>query len=161
VLAIPYWCGEDHPLFFCSLCPAGALEAGLANTAQLAVSGNELVWPSATKLTIFAVILVAMLFTWRPWCTVLCPLGAIFSLCNFFSFLFVRVRKEDCTHCGLCDRLCRYGSGPLERGGDMQCIRCLDCTQCTRVSVSTILSRTPQSTKPEKDLVSIGGESDA
>ncbi len=69
VLAIPYLFGKEHPLFFCRLCPAGALEAALPHTASLAVAGEEIVWPTAAKLIILGLILVAMFFTWRPWCT--------------------------------------------------------------------------------------------
>lgn len=139
VLAIPYWFGENHPLFFCRLCPAGALEAAYPNTIALALAGKPLVWPTATKTIIFAVFLLLALFTWRPWCTALCPLGAVYSLCNTFSFLFIRVDKQQCGNCGLCKSLCRYGDGPRQRANDLRCIRCLDCTKCRSVSLSSVL----------------------
>ena len=85
VLAIPFLWGEEHPLFFCRLCPAGALEAALPNVARLAVAGQAIVWPTAAKSIILVLTLVAMLFTWRPWCTLFCPLGAIYGLLNRVS----------------------------------------------------------------------------
>ena len=97
VLFVPYLWGEEHSLFFCRLCPAGALEAAVPNTVRLAVTGQEVVWPTIAKSSILVVVLLAMLFTWRPWCTVLCPLGAIFSLCNLFS-LRVHSRAEGELH---------------------------------------------------------------
>lgn len=140
VVAVPYMLGDEHWLFFCRLCPAGALEGALPNTVRLAVAGEEVVWPTITKSVILVTLLGAMLFTWRPWCTALCPLGAIFSLCNLFSFLFLRVQKQSCNACGRCETLCRYGGSPRLKGADLQCIRCLDCTACNRVVVSTVLS---------------------
>ena len=41
------------------------------------------------KTAIFLVILVAMFFTWRPWCTLFCPLGAIYGLFNRVSLVFL------------------------------------------------------------------------
>jgi len=149
VLAIPYFYGESHSLFFCRLCPAGAVEAAVPNTLRTAIAGQEVAWPSVAKMVILAALLIAMLFTWRPWCTMLCPLGAIFSLCNLFSFVFLRVKTENCNDCGRCETLCRYGGGPRRRGGDLQCIRCLDCTKCNRVAVSGILSRASDAGKSD------------
>ena len=155
VLVVPYLWGEAHALFFCRLCPAGALEAAVPNTVRLAITGQEVVWPTVAKSVILIVIVLAMLFTWRPWCTVFCPLGAIFSLCNLFSFVFLRVQKESCTDCERCRSLCRYGGGPREMAGDLQCIRCLDCTQCKSVELSSVMSH-DSSSEPTGELVTIG-----
>lgn len=160
VLIVPYLWGEQHALFFCRLCPAGALEAAVPNTIQSAVRGQEVVWPTVAKSAILVVVVLAMFFTWRPWCTILCPLGAIFSLCNLFSFVFIRVQKESCTDCNLCQRLCRYGGGPREIGGDMQCIRCLDCTKCQSVTVSSVLGR-QHAPVAGRELVTIGQSNDS
>jgi ferredoxin-type protein NapH len=139
VLAVPYWLGEDHPLFFCRLCPAGALEGALPNMARLAISGQSVVWPSVAKMTILVVIVAAMLFTWRPWCTLFCPLGAIYSLCNRLSFVFLRFHPERCNDCDLCRKLCRYHGRAQQRSSDMQCIRCLDCTRCDAMTLTTVV----------------------
>ena len=151
VLAIPYWYGEEHPLFFCRLCPAGALEAAYPNTVALAIAGKPLVWPTATKSIIFIIFLLLALFTWRPWCSALCPLGAVYSICNSFSFVFVRVNKNECGDCGLCESFCRYGEGPRQRANDLRCIRCLDCTKCKSVAVASVLSGVPSASTADKD----------
>lgn len=138
---IPYLYGEGHALFFCRLCPAGALEAAIPNTAGLAIAGKTIVWPSAVKLTILVAFLGAALFTWRPWCTVFCPLGAIYGLFNSVSLFFVRYDPEECNDCDRCRKLCRY-RGPDERRGTTQrCIRCMDCMQCNALGVGTIFSK--------------------
>ena len=145
VLAIPYWYGDEHPLFFCRVCPAGALEAAVPNTVNTAIVGEETVWPSAVKMTILAVILTAMLFTRRPWCVLFCPLGAIYSLGNHVSFFFLRFHKDRCNDCNLCSSLCRYGGPAESRTGDQRCIRCLDCTRCEAISLGNVFSRSGKS----------------
>ena len=141
VLAIPFFFGADHPLFICSVCPAGALEAGLPNTAKLALTGGTVVWPNAVKMTILVLLVVAMLFKWRPWCALFCPLGAIFALFNRVSVLALRFRKDKCTDCGLCHKPCRYGVRPDRMLEDPRCIRCLECTRCGALKVATVFNR--------------------
>jgi hypothetical protein len=80
VIIVPYWWGDGHALFFCRVCPAGALEAAVPNTIHSAMSGSGVVWPTATKTVILLVFVVLALFTWRPWCSALCPLGVVFFL---------------------------------------------------------------------------------
>jgi len=139
VLAVPYWFGEDHPLFFCRLCAAGALEGAVPNMARLAISGETVIWPSPVKTIILVVFAAAMLFTWRPWCTLFCPLGAIYGLCNRFSFFFLRFRPDRCNDCDLCRSLCRYHGRAQRRSSQTQCIRCLDCTRCDALTLTSVL----------------------
>jgi hypothetical protein len=138
VLAIPYLYGESHPLFFCRVCPAGALEGAVPFVAREAIAGQPIPWPSATKIVILGVFLAAIFFTYRPWCTVFCPLGAIFSACNRVSLLFVRFDAERCSGCDLCRDLCRYRGPSQRRAGDLRCIRCLDCVRCRALSAGTV-----------------------
>lgn len=130
VLAVPYFFGEGHPLFVCRICPAGALEAAVPTMVSQAISGEGVVWPNAIKLTILIVFILAIFFMKRPWCRVLCPLGAIFSLFNRFSAFFLRFDTDKCTHCERCHKLCEYGIEPEKTPNDLQCIRCLECTKC-------------------------------
>ena len=88
---------------FAVLCPAGAIEGSL----------THLILPSMTKLAILVLIVLAMFFTWRPWCTLFCPLGAIYSLLNHVSFLFLRFHRDRCIECADCRSLCVDG-GPAK-----------------------------------------------
>ena len=45
-----------------------------------AMTAEQIIWPGAVKLIILTVFLSAIFFIRRPWCRILCPLGAIFSL---------------------------------------------------------------------------------
>lgn len=131
VLAVPYFFGESHPLFVCRVCPAGALEAAVPTMVGQAIAGTEVVWPNAIKLTILIVFIIAIFFMKRPWCRVLCPLGAIFSLFNRISAFFLQFDADKCTHCEKCHKLCEYGIEPEKTPNDLNCIRCLECTKCS------------------------------
>jgi polyferredoxin len=140
VLAVPYLYGEGHALFFCRVCPAGALEGAVPFVASQAIAGKEIICPSAAKIAVLAVFLVAIFFTYRPWCSVFCPLGAIFSLCNRLSFFFVRFQPDQCSGCDLCRDLCHQRGPWQQRAGDLRCIRCLDCMRCRALSAGTVFS---------------------
>ena len=150
VLSVPYWFGDDQEWFFCRLCPAGALEAAFPRTFQMAMAGEAVVWPGRVKTIIFATVLAAALFTWRPWCTLLCPLGAIYGLCNRVSIFFLRFHPALCNDCDLCRDLCRYRGHSERRGGDLRCVRCLDCTQCSAVTLSSVFTGWGRSERPEE-----------
>lgn len=155
VLAVPFFLGKDHPLFFCSVCPAGALEGAFPTMAQAALAGESVVWPNALKLTILGAVLAVMLFTLRPWCRVLCPLGAIYGLFNRVSFLNLRYSAEDCNDCGLCESECRYGVLPSRSLSDSRCIRCFECTRCRGIDIGTALQGDSEvdsgATTPDKE----------
>ncbi len=145
VLLVPYLFGESHPLFVCRICPAGALEKAVPDVITQAVTGQEIQWPNAIKITIVVVFLVAMFLTIRPWCRVLCPLGAIFGLLNKVSILSMRLEDYRCTECKRCHTLCVYGGAPNMDLNDSRCLRCLECTKCApgALGVGTIFD-TPQ-----------------
>jgi ferredoxin-type protein NapH len=137
VLAIPFLYGDGHPLFFCRVCPAGALEAALPNTAQSALAG-AVIWPTPAKTIVLLFVVGGALFTWRPWCTLLCPLGAIYTLCNRISLVFVHFHPDRCTDCDLCRQFCHYRGRGQRRADDLRCIRCLECVACRAVTVGTL-----------------------
>ncbi len=146
VLAIPYFFGIEHPLFICRVCPAGCLEAGIPKVVSQALAGQDVVWPNTLKLAITGVFLVAILFFRRPWCRVLCPLGAIFSVFNKGSAFFLRFDHDKCTDCGRCSKLCKYNIDPQKSPNDSRCLRCLECTRCGpgALTPQTILHRQPK-----------------
>jgi polyferredoxin len=153
VLAIPYFFGEGHPLFVCRICPAGALEAAVPNMVGQAATGQEIAWPNAIKLSILVLFLIAVFFIRRPWCRILCPLGAIFSLFNLFSAFFLRFNAEKCTDCKRCHKLCEYGIEPEKSPNDLRCIRCLECTSCgpDALNFTSIFKQPKTTTEPIHD----------
>ncbi len=129
-LFIPLLWGEQHPLFVCRICPAGALEKAVPDMLSAAFAGGAIPWPNALKLTILVSFIVAALVTIRPWCRVLCPLGGLFGLMNKFSVVSMDLDDHQCTQCGQCRTLCRYGGKPDQEENAVDCLRCLECTRC-------------------------------
>ncbi len=149
VLAIPYFFGEGHFLFICRICPAGGLEAGVPGMIAQARAGEPVIWPNPIKTTIVVLFLIAIFFIKRPWCRVLCPLGAIFSMFNRASVFFLRLDPTKCTNCKRCHKLCDLGIQPEKSPNDSRCVRCLECTACgpKALTVESIFSRNKQEVK--------------
>jgi ferredoxin-type protein NapH len=127
VLVIPFFFGEGHPLFICRVCPAGALEGAVPNIADQA-------------LAILGLFLVGMFIKFRPWCTLFCPLGAVYSLFNRVSLFFLKLDADRCTNCNLCHDVCNHGVRPNERANDPRCIRCLECSKCGAITITHVFS---------------------
>jgi len=53
-----------------------------------------------------AVVLIASLFIYRPWCQFLCPFGLIGWLVEQVSLLRPRINREACKECKLCVKAC-------------------------------------------------------
>jgi len=53
-----------------------------------------------------ALILVASVFVWRPWCQLLCPFGLVSWLTEHVSLLRPRVDRSLCINCRLCVKAC-------------------------------------------------------
>ena len=149
VVLVPYfWGKKDNPLFPCSLCPAGAIEASMPNTISQAWAGEPVTLMSGYKLAILAVILSAMMFTYRPWCKVLCPLGGILALFNRVSVFHLRFAPEKCTECNRCRSQCAIGVKVEQEANTVGCIRCLECTTCGAIEPAIAA---PGVRKPRKD----------
>jgi polyferredoxin len=78
-------------------------------------------------LAISALFAVLSVIAFRPFCRLLCPLGALLSLASRASLL--RVRAPTCSGCGACDSSC-----PVEamRSGTTDVASCLLCGECAR-----------------------------
>ena len=119
---------RDTPLpAFCKyICPAGTLEGGIGllsnavNDSYFSMLGPLFTW----KFLLMVAILVATIFIFRVFCRFLCPLGALYGLFNKFSFFGVKLNKDKCTNCGLCQAHCKVD---IKHVGDQECISCGDC----------------------------------
>jgi polyferredoxin len=141
VFLVPYYFGEGSPWFVCRLCPAGALEAAVPYSIQQSLARHAIVWPTLNKSIILGVFLLATLFVRRPWCTLFCPLGALFGLGNYVSLVFLRFQSSRCSGCELCRDLCKYHGPSQRRGSDLRCIRCFECVRCEALSIGTVFQR--------------------
>lgn len=88
--------------------------------------------PLAITLLIpfFTLILVAVssIFIYRPWCRLFCPFGALASEISRISIFKLR-RTEDCTDCGLCEKICPTN----EASEDSSKAECYYCSRCIEI----------------------------
>ncbi len=127
--AVTNYMGIGAPAFCQYICPAGTLEGGI----PLLLSHAEL-WQTAgglffLKLSILIVTVLSCIFVYRFFCKALCPLGAIYGLCNKISFYRLKVDDSKCIGCGKCKAVCRMDVDPVKTPDSTECIRCGDCAE--------------------------------
>ena len=129
VLVIPImYAFRDTPLpAFCKyICPAGTLEGGIGllsnavNESYFSMLGPLFTW----KFLLMVSILVGSIFIFRLFCRFICPLGALYGLFNKISLFGVKLNKNKCTDCGLCQAHCKVD---IKHVGDQECISCGEC----------------------------------
>jgi polyferredoxin len=127
VLVVPFYTTQP---WFSKLCPQGALEGGLLQ--PLVDPGLRPLMGTLwyLKEAMLALWLVAFAFIRRPFCRLMCPLGAIFSLFYGISLLQITQNPYQCTDCGWCQRACPAGLDPRKQAGSHLCISCLECQDC-------------------------------
>ena len=141
VLVIPYMTGA---LWFSKLCPAGTLMAGVpwAIWNPVNPATGQRVLPNGPGVMFFVALLILIGFlVWfvvskRPFCRVVCPMGAILSFFNRFSMISLHV-DHHCDGCGACHINCPMGLTVATDVDSGECIRCLECTQCEHVRMIT------------------------
>jgi len=130
----------DAPAYCKFICPQGMLQGGvfllLLNRALWPLIGILYAW----KLGILIVVLLLSLVLYRPFCKYLCPLGAIYGLCNPVSLLRLRLDATKCISCGACSHCCHMGVNPQKTQGHPECIRCGECVKaCPRGALKTAI----------------------
>ncbi|MDR2506041.1 MAG: 4Fe-4S binding protein [Oscillospiraceae bacterium] len=131
VIALPILLGNQFgiaPPYFCQwICPVGTLEGGiplvLKNESLRSMLGFLFNW----KMSILVIVIAASVFIYRPFCKYICPLGAIYSLFNKFSFYRMDVDKTKCSGCKLCEKKCKMNVEITKNINAPECIRCGDC----------------------------------
>ena len=116
--------------WFCKfLCPAGTLEAGIPMLLLDPDLRLSIGWLFIHKLILLVLTLLVSIPASRPFCRVLCPLGAFYGLFNRFSLIRLKFDADKCTKCGACHRVCPVEIRVDETPNSSACIRCLKC--CT------------------------------
>ena len=86
-------------------------------------------------LSLTAPVLLLALVGWLAWtrgrlyCNTVCPVGAFLGLLSLRSLYRISIHADECTGCGLCQRVCKAGCIDSERKTvDMS--RCVGCYNC-------------------------------
>ena len=129
--------GMGDPFFCKYLCPQGVLEGAiplsLANAGIRAALGSLFTWKFIVLLT---VIVLSIVF-YRPFCKLLCPLGAFYALLNKVSLFQMQVDKSKCVSCGKCAKVCKMDVDVTKSPNHTECIRCGMCIRaCPTDAVS-------------------------
>ena len=119
--------------YFCKLiCPAGTLGGALpllaTNEGLRSTIGFLFFW----KLSILIVIVALSIFTYRPFCKYICPLGAFYSFFNKIGFYKMEFVPDKCVNCGLCEKSCKMDINVRANPNSLECIRCGACTAACR-----------------------------
>lgn len=113
--------------WFCKLCPAGTLEAGIPMALISADIRSMVGTLYGIKLGILGGFLGWMSVTRRPFCRWACPLGALWSLFNPVSSFRLQVDQDRCIQCDRCQTACPVDIRVYENPVSAACIRCLQC----------------------------------
>ncbi len=124
--------------WFCKLCPQGTLGAGIPLVLWDPVNSlRGLVgWLYWVKIGLLLLVLTAALSIKRPFCRLICPIGAIYGIFNKLSLLRLQLDTPTCTKCNICRRVCPTDIEPYQSPNQLECIRCFECAwRCPRSSL--------------------------
>ncbi len=89
----------------------------------------------------FVAVLVVSLFFYRPFCRLVCPLGALFQVAAIPARWQLR-RTDACIACGRCERACPTGeAGPGASKGE--CYLCRRCVEACNVPGALVYGGPP------------------
>lgn len=131
---------SPYQLYYCRLCPVGTLESALPAYASGQNGGMYgMITGRTLRFSILVVFLVLMLMVSRPFCRMLCPLGAIYGLLTPLSLSRMTIEKDACVNCGVCSRVCPVDLNVPKEVGGAECIACGDCTKvCPRSGIRRV-----------------------
>lgn len=87
-------------------------------------------------VSLIILLIIAFLSAWRGrlFCNTICPAGALLSIISENSLYKIRIKQDECTLCGRCERVCKAEcidskSGYIDHG---RCVSCFNCfNSCT------------------------------
>ena len=139
-MAIKNAAGIGQPWFCEYICPSGTLLGGipltLSNASLSGQIGARFIW----KVVLLVIFLFGAVVAVRPFCKYICPLGAMYGLCNPVSVFRLNVNKDKCVECGACQKACGMDIKVWQKPNSTECIRCLKCrAACPQGAITTSL----------------------
>ena len=119
--------GQGSPFFCKYICPSGIFLGGIPLVASNPMLRDAVGFLFAWKTLILIATILLSIMIYRPFCKYICPLGALYGVCNHFSFVHLDVEKDKCVSCGKCARVCEMGVDPTKSPNHAECIRCGKC----------------------------------
>ncbi len=147
VFVVAWFLGGESPFFFCNFCPtAGVMVVIPAAIAERDVM--KLVEQLAKFVFTVAMILGSIAIS-RPFCKIMCPIGALVALTNKIMPWKLHLNSKTCIHCHKCESKCpmdlpvmKHQDASVNR--DPECILCHECKGAC--PVHAITDRAPLST---------------
>ncbi len=149
-----------HEAWFCRICPVGKLEAGIPfiiwDTSIRSLlyspeSGHFVGWWALFKFFVLFLFVLLMSVSKRPFCKILCPMGAILAFFNRVSMVTLTLNNDRCEECNCCSLTCPMDLNVPKKIDTAECIRCLKCTACNQVDIN-FLGNKLRTTKTRKGL---------
>ena len=119
--------GQASPFFCKYICPSGIFMGGIPLVASNPMLRDALGFLFTWKTLILVVTILISIIIYRPFCKYICPLGALYGLCNPISITGLKLDKEKCINCGKCAKACGMVINPVEKQNSTECIRCGKC----------------------------------
>jgi len=119
--------GLGEPWFCKFICPSGIIFGAIPLLTFNPFLHDFVGILFIIKLVIAILIILISIIIYRPFCRILCPLGAIYALLNKIAILRMRCDKEKCISCGDCEKVCKIMLEPSKKPNSPECIRCNEC----------------------------------
>ncbi len=120
--------------FFCKfVCAAGSLEASLPQLLMQPELRQLISWTFAWKMALLFLFIFASVIIKRPFCSMVCPVGAILSVFNYISFVNIKVDHNKCIKCNICQQVCPMDIA-IWKENKLDCILCGRCASACPTS---------------------------
>jgi len=126
-----FWVSNTVRIGFLAAVAAAALGLG-ADIMEPVDPFRIFRFSAATAVAVAALILVAGVWIYRPWCTFFCPFGLVSWVGERVSIWRPRVNHDTCIDCKACERACPTHSMEGNRARRRLYQDCFACGACVR-----------------------------
>jgi polyferredoxin len=130
VFGVAWFIGGDSPFFFCNFCPTSGVMVVLP--AAIAEQDAMKLFDQSAKFAVTLAMVLGAIAISRPFCKVLCPVGALVAVTNKIVPWKLHLSSKACVRCRKCDKGCPMDLPVMTHQGeattrDPECILCHEC----------------------------------